>query len=335
MANQAKISAGSNEFNRRRSCGRGRQNSSHFQIVRHNQVAISHALAQDFGNPPLRERRRSPVFRDQRISRVRNHRHRQLRSQRAVRQQIFGPKLLERLLNHRQVVTAVERALAKAGKVLAASQNARGSKPGEKLARISNRLTRIRRNRARTHHVARSFKRQIEHGSEVDVESKSTAILSDHLPVLAEKLAIAGREHVRRRRSGTKHIAKTVHLSTFEIDTSKQRSRNALLAIPQQTPGLRGTLYISREQDYTGRLQPREQGSEPRRHFRAVKADDQKLTDRHQCRSSFHRSPRSPGDEGARRTTVLNQRAMATRKVTREICSAIESAKASVGRVVG
>ena len=202
-----------------------------------------------------------------------------LRAERAVRQQILGPKFSQRLFDHRQLVMAVERAFAQTGEMLATSQHSRGPQAGEELARVGNRLARIRRNRARTHDAARSFKRQIEHGSEVNVESQSAAVRSDDLPMLAEKFAIGSGEHLRCRRGWTQHLAKAVHVSAFEIDAGKQWRRNAFLTIAEQAPGLPGTLYIASEQNHPRRLQTREQGTEPRRHFRAVEADDQKLAD--------------------------------------------------------
>lgn len=36
---------------------------------------------------------------------------------------------------------------------------------------------------------------------------------------------------------------------------------------------------IARKKDYTRGLQPGEQGTEPKRHFSAVKADDEQLAD--------------------------------------------------------
>src|SRR5258708_34758244 len=105
---------------------------------------------------------------------------------------------------------AVEFALAEAGKVLAASQHACGAEPCEELARIGNRCAGVSRDRARSHHAARRFKGEIEHGSEVNVESEGAAVLSDDLPVFAEELAIAGGEDICSGRRWPEHIAEAV-----------------------------------------------------------------------------------------------------------------------------
>ncbi len=85
---------------------------------------------------------------------MRYHHHRHLGTERAVWQQILGPKLFQRLVDQRQLVVAVEFAFAKAGKVLAASQDARCAQPGEELAPIGSRFAWVRRNRSRAHHLA-------------------------------------------------------------------------------------------------------------------------------------------------------------------------------------
>ena len=97
---------------------------------------------------------------------------------------------------------AVECAFAKTGEVLATSEDGGDAQSGEKLAGIGNGFAWVSRDRARTHHAARGFEGQIEHRSEVNVESECAAIFSDHLSVFAEELAIAGGEDVgggRRR----------------------------------------------------------------------------------------------------------------------------------------
>src|SRR5260370_37217185 len=116
---------------------------------------------------------------------------------------------------------AVEFALAEAGKVLAASQHACGAKPCEELARIGNRFAGVCRDCARTQHAARRFKREIEHGSEVDVESEGAAVFPNHVPVLAEELAISRREYIRCRSCRAEHVPEAVHPSALEIDAGK------------------------------------------------------------------------------------------------------------------
>ncbi len=71
--------------------------------------------------------------------------------------------------------------------------------------------------------------------------------------------------------------------AAFEIDAGEEGSRDALLAIAQKTPRLLGSLYVAREQNHSCGLQTREQGTEPRGHLRAVKADDQELADLLAC----------------------------------------------------
>src|SRR5271165_6613545 len=106
---------------------------------------------------------------------------------------------------------AVERAFAQAWKVLAASQYIGCAKAGEKLSRVSDRLLRMRRNRARTHHITRRFKRQIEHGSEVYVKSESATVSSNQFAVPAEKFTFAGGEHFSRSRSRPQNVAEAVN----------------------------------------------------------------------------------------------------------------------------
>src|SRR5258708_34302670 len=162
---------------------------------------------------------------------------------------------------------AVEFALAEAGKVLATSQHACGAKPCEELARIANRFAGVGRDRARTHHAARRFKREIEHGSEVNVESEGAAVLSDDLPVFAEEFAVTGGEDICCRRSWPERIAEAVYVSAFEIDAGKQRRGNALLAIAQESPGLLRSLNVAREQDHARPVSTLEYGSEARSHL--------------------------------------------------------------------
>ena len=97
--------------------------------------------------------------------------------------------------------------------------------------------------------------------------------------MLAEKFAIAGCEYIRRRRRRAQHIAESIDAAAFKIDAGKQRGRDALLAIAQQTPGLAGILDVAGEQNHSRRLNTLQQGIEARRHLRAIEAEDQKLAD--------------------------------------------------------
>src|SRR5579863_10653995 len=174
---------------------------------------------------------------------------------------------------------AVEFARAQAREVLAASQHTSRAQPGKKIPRVDSSFAWILGDDSRSHHAARSFECKIEHRSKVDVKSKSAAALSDNLPVLAEEFSIAAGEYVCCCGRGAEHAAKAIHGTALKVDAGKQRRRNALLTIAQQSPGLLGTLYVPCEQNDARRLQSREQGTEAPRHLRAVEADDQKLAD--------------------------------------------------------
>ena len=172
MAHQTQISASAHEFDRCLSHRSRRQYCAHLEIIGNNRVAVGDTFAQDIRNPFLGDRSRSASLSDQGIRRVRNHDHRQLSSEHTIRQEIFGPKFVQRFLYCGEFVMTVQFSFSEAGKVLSASQHAPASKPREKFASISNRFTRVRRDHSRSHHAARGFKRQIEGGSEVNVEPR-------------------------------------------------------------------------------------------------------------------------------------------------------------------
>jgi hypothetical protein len=96
--------------------------------------------------------------------------------------------------------------------------------------------------------------------------------------VLPVKFAISSRENLRRRRRRSQRIAKAVHRPALKIDARKQRRCYTLLAFTQQSPRPFRIFDIPRKQDDSGRLQPREQGTDPRRHLLAVEPDDQNLS---------------------------------------------------------
>ena len=108
MADQAQIPARPDELHRRLVNRRRRKHSAHLQVVRHDQVPVPNALAQNVRNPQLRKRRGSPIARDLRIRRMRDHYKRKLPSKRPVGKQILGPQRLQRLLNHRQLEQHLE-----------------------------------------------------------------------------------------------------------------------------------------------------------------------------------------------------------------------------------
>jgi hypothetical protein len=103
------------------------------------------------------------------------------------------------------------------------------------------------------------------------------AIRSNQFAVRPKQLSIARREHIRWGGSRPECIAKAIDISTLEIDTAKERRANQLPAIPQKAPSLFRTLDIPAEENYSGGLQPFQQGSNPRIHLRAVEADNEKL----------------------------------------------------------
>ena len=128
---------------------------------------------------------------------------------------------------------------------------------------------------ARLHHAPGSLKCQIQDRSEVDIESQRSAVLAHDLSVPAEQLSILGVEYLRCRRRRSQRIAKAIDGSPFPINACEQRRGNTLLTFAQQTPCLFRTPDVPREENYSLRLQPRQQGSDPRRYLRAVEADDQ------------------------------------------------------------
>ena|ERR1700687_568166 len=95
----------------------------------------------------------------------------------------------------------------------------------------------------------------------------------------AKELAIARIEHVRGRRRRSQRIAKAIYSSALEINTCKQRRGDTLLTFAQQLPRLFRGLDVPCEENNAGWLQPGEQGTNPRRHPRAVEANNQKLPD--------------------------------------------------------
>src|ERR1700734_1529703 len=152
---------------------------------------------------------------------MRNHRHGEHPPQFTIGKQIFGPEFLQRLLDDRQLMMAVEHALAEAGEVFAASENAGSVESGEKFAGVLDGLARIGRHCTRSHHFAGGFEGQIEHRSEVDIEAESVGIRAENLSVLSEQLAIAGSEDLCRRGRWTEHITEAVDGAAFEVDASE------------------------------------------------------------------------------------------------------------------
>src|ERR1700730_10950771 len=122
---------------------------------------------------------------------------------------------------------AIELALAEARKVFATTEDFRGPKPLQKLARVSRHFPRIRRHCARAQHAVGCLKCQIEHRREVDIETQRPAGLTDNFPMLAKKLMITSRERVRCRRRCSQRVAKSIDRSALQINAGKWRRGDA------------------------------------------------------------------------------------------------------------
>ena len=81
---------------------------------------------------------------------------------------------------------AVKVGSAESGKVLAATQDSRLAESAQELARITNRLPRISRNRARAQHTLRFLETQVNTRREIGIEAQRPKLLTDQLPVPAE-----------------------------------------------------------------------------------------------------------------------------------------------------
>ena len=74
--------------------------------------------------------------------------HLELAAHYTVRNQIFGPKFLERFLHAGQLMVSVEIRFAKAGKMFGSADHSGGMQAGKKLASIKDCLFGIGRNYA-------------------------------------------------------------------------------------------------------------------------------------------------------------------------------------------
>src|SRR5438552_19194295 len=88
----------------------------------------------------------------------------------------------------------VELGFAESGKMFAAAENSGISQSAQEFARVNDDLFRIGRDGSRTHHLSRGFERQVDRGSEVDVEAERAAVAADHASVLADAVAADGGE---------------------------------------------------------------------------------------------------------------------------------------------
>src|SRR5581483_4664262 len=97
--------------------------------------------------------------------------------------------------------------------------------------------------------------------------------------MLAKELSVAGRKDVGGGRRGSDHVLEAVYAPTFHVNTVKHGSRNAALALLEQSVSLNRGRDVARKQDGAGRLQAGKQVAELRGHLGTVEADDQKLSD--------------------------------------------------------
>src|SRR5262249_16882472 len=90
---------------------------------------------------------------------------------------------------------------------------------------------------------------------------------------------VSGCKHIRRRWRGSDRTPKPVDLTAFEVDTTKQRDLHLCLAIFKQLVGLLRADNIPRKQNDACGLNTSQQGSQRRRHLRAVETDNEKLSE--------------------------------------------------------
>ena len=111
------------------------------------------------------------------------------------------------------------------------------------------------------------------------LKPKSAAGIANHPAVFAIESAVAGGEDLGRGRERSYRRPKAVDASAFHVDASKQRSRDACLAVLQQLMGLRGRNDIAGEKNDPRRLNARQQSAEAGRHFRRFETNDEKLAE--------------------------------------------------------
>jgi hypothetical protein len=160
------------------------------------------------------------------------------------------------------MVVRIQPAFAEAGKVLAASGNARGLEAAQELARITHHLDRITGDHPGGHHLARGFEGEVEHRGKVESEAQGARDLADDLAVTAIEPGIAGGENLACGGRWPYNVAETVHGSTLEIYTGEQRSFNRSLAVPQQLVRLLGIYDVAREKNDPGGLDAGKQRSQ-------------------------------------------------------------------------
>ena len=178
-----------------------------------------------------------------------------------------------------EFVVRIEIGLAETGEMFDGSEHSCRTQSAEKFAGVDSGLPGIARYRARAHHFARCFKCQIHNRRKVRVETQGPTGFADGLPMFAIQSTIAGGEHFCRGRRGSGEIAKAIYPATFHVHRREQMSRSPCPAFLEQPVGLFAMNDIAREKYHTRRFEPREQGTEPRRHLGAVEAHDEQLAD--------------------------------------------------------
>src|SRR5579864_2945068 len=170
VANEAEIATRSNVLYRRLLDGGGRQHTSHFHIIGGDQAAITDFVPQNLGDPFPGEGSRGFLARNLWVGRMRNHHERELAPQGSIWSEILAPHFFKRLLDHWQIVMAVEIAFAQAREMLAAAHDSGGTQASQKFARVQYRLPGIVGYQARVHDAARCFKGQVDGRGEVHIE---------------------------------------------------------------------------------------------------------------------------------------------------------------------
>src|SRR5215467_13796445 len=110
--------------------------------------------------------------------------------------------------------------------MFAGTDHTGGAQAGEKFAGVKYDLFSISRDRACAHHATRRLKREVEDGSEIDVESQRAAGLTNDFAVFPEKFGAPAQKDTGCRGCCAKHVAKAVHASAFKVHASEERLAN-------------------------------------------------------------------------------------------------------------
>src|SRR5262249_44384738 len=118
---------------------------------------------------------------------------------------------------------------------------------------------------------------KIEHGREIHVETESANGFANHAAVAAKKLAVAGGGNFGGGGRGREHIAQAIHRAAFHVNTAKQRSGDAGVALGEQIEGLGRVLNGAGEQDDAAGLECAQQDVKRAGGFSGVEAGDKEL----------------------------------------------------------